>query len=105
MEPVTTRIPSDTMEKLEELADETGDSKSEVARELIEKGMEYDELQRENARLQTRIRKLIDQREEHQELVEYVEHEMELHQRREERREAPVWARAKWWVFGRKETS
>lgn len=35
------------------------------------------------------------------ELVEYVEGERALQQRREERRDAPLWTRAKWWVFGR----
>ena len=35
------------------------------------------------------------------ELVEYVETERELQRRREERRDAPIWRRAKWYVFGR----
>jgi hypothetical protein len=48
--------------------------------------------------------------EEHGELVEYVEHEKSLQERREEReteraarRNAPIWKRGYWWVFGRGE--
>jgi hypothetical protein len=33
--------------------------------------------------------------------MEYIEGEMEKQQRDQERRDAPVWWRAKWWVFGR----
>ena len=34
------------------------------------------------------------------ELVEYVEHERRIQQRREERATAPAWRRAKWWILG-----
>jgi hypothetical protein len=37
------------------------------------------------------------------ELVEFVEAEKSLVEKREERRSAPAWKRAKWWVFGRDE--
>ena len=76
-------------------------SKSDAMRECIRAHQRLDELERENQRLQTRVRKLIDAREEHTELVTYVEEERRLQQRREERRDAPVWTRAKWWLFGR----
>ena len=69
-----------------------------------EKGVEYEDLKRENDRLQNRVRKLIDAREEHTELVEYVEEERLDRQRerehREQRRGAPAWRRAKWWLLG-----
>lgn len=70
------------------------------------KGLEYDELERENERLHRERRQILDQRDEHQELVAYVEEERELQrrreereQRREQRRNAPVWRRAKRWIF------
>ena len=104
MRPVTTRIPDDTYGTLEEIADERDESVSAVVRDLVEQGLDYDDLERENQRLQNRVRKLIDTREEHDELVEYVEEERLDRQRergrREQRRSAPAWRRAKWWLLG-----
>lgn len=34
------------------------------------------------------------------ELVEYVEQERKLDQQRAQRRQAPAWRRAKWWLLG-----
>ena len=75
-------------------------SKSDAMRECIRAHQRLDELERENQRLQTRVRKLIDAREEHTELVEYVEDERLDRQRERERRRAPIWRRWKWYVFG-----
>jgi hypothetical protein len=47
------------------------------------------------------MQQLIEQQEEKQELVEYVGEERTIQQRREARRNAPLWRRAKWFVFGR----
>ena len=48
---------------------------------------------------------LAGKREEHQELVEYVEQERTLQERRadreREREEAGIFTRAQWWLFGR----
>ncbi|WP_122090355.1 ribbon-helix-helix protein, CopG family [Halalkalicoccus subterraneus] len=101
MEPVTIRIPDDTYRTLAEEADESGRSMSEVVRERVERGMDYEEIKRERDRLRSEKRTLIQDREERTDLVEYVEQERELQARREERKDAPVWRRAKWWVFGR----
>jgi predicted DNA-binding protein len=104
MESVSTRLDNETHQYVRETADERGISQAEVLRELIEKGVEHDDLKSENERLQRRVRKLIDQREEHDELVEYVEEErldrQRDRERREQRRSAPVWRRAKWWLLG-----
>jgi hypothetical protein len=104
MESVSTRLDNETHQYVRETADERDVSQAEVLRELIEKGVEYDDLERENERLQNRVRKLIDTREEHDELVEYVEEERLDRQRerdrREQRRSAPAWRRAKWWLLG-----
>lgn len=101
MEPVTVRIPDDTYRILSEEADESDRSLSEVVRERVERGMDYEEIKRERDRLRAEKRTLIQDREERTDLVEYVEQERELQARREERKDAPVWRRAKWWVFGR----
>ena len=37
----------------------------------------------------------------YQELVAYSQEERELDHRRQERMDAPVWRRAKWWLLGR----
>ena len=102
------RVSEDLGEQIEAYADEYDGSKSDALRELLAQGTEYDRLQVENERLRSAQTQLIEQREENQELVEYVEHEKSLQERREERerkreerRNAPAWRRAKWWLFGR----
>lgn len=100
MEVITTRIDEDTHRKLKAEADERDASMSEVARERIEKGMDYDEIKRERDRLRGHMETLIEDREERTELVEYVERERRLDRQRERRRQAPAWRRAKWWLLG-----
>jgi Arc/MetJ-type ribon-helix-helix transcriptional regulator len=81
-------------------------AKLEQANERIkhERIGEYEDriadLERENDRLHRERRQLLDQRDEHTELVRHVEDEREEREQRRERRNAPVWRRAKWWVFG-----
>lgn len=89
MEPVTTRVGDETLRHIRETADERDVSMAEVLRELIEKGLECDELERKAERLEREKSMLIADREERQELVEYVQEERELQSRREERRDAP----------------
>lgn len=101
MRPVTTRLPDDTYRILEEQADEDDRSISELVREHVEKGLEYDDLKRENERLQRQLTAANSRYEEHTELVRFAEEQRELDQRRKEREDAPVWTRAKWWVLGR----
>ena len=101
MNPIASRVPEDVDAGIEGYADENDVNKSDAIRELLSRGLEYEDLRSENERLRNEKRTLINQREEHGELVEYVEGEREIQQRREERRDAPVWRRAKWWVFGR----
>jgi glutamyl/glutaminyl-tRNA synthetase len=100
MESVSTRLEDETYQYVRETADERDVSQAEVLRELIEKGVAYDDLEKESERLRNEKRTLIQQREEHTELVEYVEEERSLQERREERSHAPAWRRAKWWLFG-----
>jgi Arc/MetJ-type ribon-helix-helix transcriptional regulator len=82
-------------------------AKLEQANERIkqERIGEYEDriadLERENERLQREHRQLLEQREEHQELVRHVEDERKERDHRREHRNAPVWRRAKWWMFGR----
>ena len=84
-------------------------NRSEAIRSLIDKGLQYDdrvaEFATENERLHRERRQLLEQREENQDLVRYVEEERAIQQRREARRDAPLWRRARWYVFGRSDDS
>jgi septal ring factor EnvC (AmiA/AmiB activator) len=104
MESVSTRLSDETYRYVRETADERGVSVAEILRELVEKGRAYDDLERENDRLRSEKRTIIQQREEHTELVEYVEEERTIRQRREERererRQANALRRAWWWLAG-----
>jgi hypothetical protein len=62
--------------------------------------MDYDEIKRERDRFRAEKRTLINDREERTELLEYVERDLAADERREQRRQAPVWRRAKWWIVG-----
>lgn len=97
MKQLTIRVPEDTLEEIEDLAAERDSSKSEVAREYLQLGSEYGDLQTENERLRTRVQKLIDMHEQHDELVKHVEQEQALQTKRHN---ASVVQRAKWFVFG-----
>ena len=101
MQQLTIRVADETATEIEERADESDASKSEVARELLRLGSEHESLQAECDRLRRELQAANSRYDEHTELVEYVEEERRLQQRREERRDAPVWTRAKWWLFGR----
>ena len=88
----------DVLDELQEDDDRDVRSRSEAAREVID---EYErlrsrceELQTERNRLENRVMTLIDDRQEKQELVRYVDEE-------QERREAGAITRAKWWLLGR----
>jgi Arc/MetJ-type ribon-helix-helix transcriptional regulator len=100
MEKITVRVTDEQAEEIDRRADADDVSKSEAVRDLLRRGTEYDSIREERDRLQRQYRQLVDQREEHTELVEYVERERDLQQRREERRTAPLWRRAKWYVLG-----
>lgn len=101
MDPHTIRMPEDLLDELAEEADERGVSRAKYIRSLLRQRTEYDELQRENERLRNQLAATNSRQDDVDELVEYVEEERAIQQRREERRDAPVWRRAKWWVLGR----
>ena len=101
MPQASARVSEEIDDEIREFSAEHDLSRSDAIRALIERGTEYDRVQRENDRLQRAQTQLIDQREENQELVEYVEREKSIQERREARLGAPLWRRAKWFVFGR----
>jgi Arc/MetJ-type ribon-helix-helix transcriptional regulator len=102
MRSTSIKLPETTDETLTEYAEENHDgNRSEAIRALLDKGLRYDERVTEIERLKRELRAANARQEEHTELVEYVEQERSIQQRREERRDAPLWRRAKWFVFGR----
>lgn len=105
MDSITIRLQGETLATIENEADSRDSSKSDVIRDWFREREELqdecEELQTECERLQNEKRLIVEQREEHTELVEYVEEERSVRQRREERRDAPAWTRAKWWLVGR----
>lgn len=113
MQKVSVSLSDDHVDRLE-TRQEQGDagSRSEALRQIFD---EYDELHTECEHLRTRCeeletelervrnekRLLLEERDEKAELVKYVEQERDLQERRQERRSAPAWKRARWWLFGR----
>lgn len=77
------------------------DSKSAAMNTLIDRGERVTEVEQENERLRAEKRTLIEQREDHGELVEWAEDHRSLLEDEYERRNAPVWKRVEWFVFGR----
>jgi len=116
---LTITIPNDMGSYLEDLVEDDDqpviDSKSGAVRACIEthrdgEGPDEDvvreyeerieELEQEIDRLNRERRQLLEQREENQELVKFAEEQRGLVSEQRDRQNAPVWRRAKWWVFG-----
>lgn len=111
MKNVSVRLDAETVEEIEDEADGRDISRAAYLREIIESRHESealeseierirDEYETQVERLQNEKQALIEDREEKQELREYVEQEKSLVEKREERKQAPAWKRAKWWMFG-----
>jgi Arc/MetJ-type ribon-helix-helix transcriptional regulator len=80
---------------LEDLSSDGGpyESKSEAVRSFIQDGERLTELEQENDRLHRERRQLLEQRQEHNELVRYVEDEQRY-------RQAGLFRRIEWWLRG-----
>lgn len=76
------------------------DSKSAAMRECINADEQLQEVIRERDRLREQLAATNRRVDEHQELVEYVQEERQLQKQRRQKGNAPVWKRAKYWVFG-----
>ena len=77
------------------------ESKSAVVNALITDGERVNEVERENERLRREKRTLIEDRQDNRELVEWAEDHRSLLEDEYERRNAPVWKRVEWFVFGK----
>lgn len=109
---LTVTITDEQDELLDEISGDSGryESKSAAVRDFIQAGERVTELEEEIERLRREKRLILENQEEHNELVEYVEAEKSLQERREareerreQRRNAPIWKRGYWMMFGRGE--
>jgi predicted transcriptional regulator len=93
MEKRTIRVPDEVAEEIDRRAENEDVSESAAARELLRRGMEADELEREVERLNRERRQLLEQREGNQQLRRYVEDEQRY-------RQADIVKRVKWFLGG-----
>lgn len=100
MAQITLRIDDELLDTLDAEADDHGVSRSQYIRDTLESRHRRDELARENDRLRRQLRATNARQNDVSDLAEYVRDEQAIQQRREERRNAPAWRRAKWWLFG-----
>jgi len=100
---VTVRLSDERIDALDAEAEERGTDRAALIREALDSRSELADCQSEVDRLRSELRATNARQEDVGELVEYVERERTLQERREERRDAPAWRRAKWWLFGRGE--
>lgn len=114
MPQISARIPEELDDEIRERIEKRDESLAAVVRTLLERGIEYDELQQKCERLENEKQQLIADREERHELRAYVEEEKSMVKRldeREERREqredrrerrlqAPIWKRGWWKIAG-----
>ena len=98
MAQISLRLPDDLLESLDDEAEEREVSRSKYIRDTLESrhGLrrEIAERDREIERLNRERRQLLEQREENAELRRYVGDELDY-------RDAPLWVRARWFVFGK----
>lgn len=111
MAQITLRLDDDLLAELDREADERGVSRSEYVRDTLDSRNRADELEARVEDLRRQLQQANAGERDVDEIVTYVEEERELRrrreqriQRREERRDAPAWRRAKWWLFGRPST-
>jgi len=93
MEKRTVRVPDEVAEEIDRRAEADDVSESAAARELLRRGMEADELEREVERLNRERRQLLEQRDENKQLRRYVEDEQRY-------RQAGIVTRVKWFLRG-----
>jgi predicted nuclease with TOPRIM domain len=98
---ISIRFDDERLAEIEELAEREGVTRSEYIRDSLDARQKLDDLETENERLRRQLTAINQRVDEHQDLVEYVQEERSLAQEQRERRNAPMWTRAKWYVFGR----
>jgi Arc/MetJ-type ribon-helix-helix transcriptional regulator len=93
-EKISVTLRSDQVGELSDLVGDEYENRSEAVRGLLDKGFAYDEIEATADRLERQLAQVIDERDDHQEIVAYVEEEQTW-------REAPLLTRMKWWLYGK----
>ena len=123
MEKISISLRDEQLQHVAEREENKDETRSEAVRTLVDRGMnaaeheeklrgrmeelerkkdeEIEQLRTEIDRLQRERRQILEQREENQELARFAEEQRSLVSEQRDRRNAPVWRRAKWWVLGR----
>jgi len=123
MEKISISLRDEQLQHVAEREENKDETRSEAVRTLVDRGMnaaeheeklrgrmeelerkkdeEIEQLRTEIDRLQRERRQILEQREENQELVRFAKEQRSLVSEQRDRRNAPVWRRAKWWVLGR----
>jgi len=109
MQQLTVRVDDETGEAIDERASDSDVSTSEAVRELLRLGFDHERLQAEVDDLRRQLQAVNRRESEHQELVEYVQRERALQERREERarrrekrkqrRQAATILQRAWWAI------
>ncbi|WP_122089909.1 ribbon-helix-helix protein, CopG family [Halalkalicoccus subterraneus] len=110
MQRVSVKLDEDMVEQLDSLADDQSVTRSDIIRDTLDDGLNTDDdveiqrlqeriadLETENKRLRREKRLVLEQREEHTELVNAVKEEQSLAKRKAE---AGLWTKTKWALFG-----
>lgn len=97
---VTARVDDDLYAEIIAVSDEINGTKADAMRTLMRQGLEIDKIKQENKNLKDQLAATNQRIDDTKELVEYVEEERELQRQRQQKENAPVWKRAKWWVLG-----
>lgn len=94
MQQKTFRIQSEVVEYVEGEAEDRDVSESEVIRELLDMGMQYDDLQNKNDELRNQLQARNRESEVNDKVVRYVENDIDFH-------EAGIVTKLRWYVFGK----
>ena len=107
MDKISVTLREDQVGQLSDLVGEKYEDRSKAVRDLLDRGFEYKDLERELEQTEARVEDLRRQLQQANsrerdvdEIVTYVEEERLDRQRERERSHAPAWRRAKWWLFG-----
>jgi metal-responsive CopG/Arc/MetJ family transcriptional regulator len=101
MQKISVTLRDEQVAELSDLVGSEYQDRSKAVRALIDRGLEYPELETENDRLRAEKRAIIQQREDHGEVLEYVERERDLQRLERERQTASLPKRLRWLLFGR----
>lgn len=102
---VTARVSNDLNDRIIAFSDEIDVTKAEAMRILLKRGLDFEEIKQENQRLKDQLAVTNQRIDDTKELVEYVEEERELQRQRQQKENAPVWRRMRYWIFGFSEDS